>query len=99
ATELTIWTINCLVLRDDAFGCYLPPAKRTSGRDAARTAKLMPTPAVLERHFRGEDPRHIVGVHAITPVNDLSQRLAIDIDFPRVGAVVPAEIEVDGQPL
>lgn len=64
AADLTNWTMAYLVNRTDAFGCYLPLDKRE--KQTAYTEKQRKlTKAILNRHFEGRDPGHIVGLHAI----------------------------------
>src|SRR5687768_14914575 len=94
AEQLADFTDAHLVNRRDVWGGYLPPRYRKSKQRAdgrtytektvtkprvADRGKRTLTRDVLVRHYRGEDPGDVVGLHAVGAENT-SRFLSLDID-------------------
>ncbi len=89
APDLAAWTEERLVVRRDAYGAYTPPERRgqtytrrdgtTATVPQSYTAKGKVTRALLVRHFRGQRPEHVIGLHSTSTANTcLAARLDID---------------------
>ncbi len=90
AEWLTRWTMAHLVNRTDIWGKYLAVDKRTAAPDgsmrltriapsAAKRGKLSLNEKIILRHYQGEQPGHLVGIHSASATNH-SKWLAIDLD-------------------
>jgi hypothetical protein len=96
ADDLATWTMARLVNRLDAWGAYRPiidRGKAFTRQDGIKgklgnstTSKGTLTVQILARHFRGEAPEHIVGLHSTSPGNT-SIAGALDIDLHEASTV------------
>ena len=78
ALQLAQWAYCRLRNRDDVHGAY----RRLALREAfgpVYTAHEATTQSLLERHFTGADPSHILGLHAMAP-DETCRWVAIDVD-------------------
>jgi hypothetical protein len=93
AEALTEWARARFAVRLDAYGAYTPPERRgqtytrqdgTTGKvPQSYTAKGQVTHALLTRHFRGERPEHVIGLHSTSTDNRcLAARIDIDSHGP-----------------
>jgi hypothetical protein len=87
---LARWTMHRLLNRSDLWVKYLPVHKHRRGESGnPRVHRLAPLPAkrgklklterVLERHYRGHDAGHILGIHAASADNT-SKWIAINLE-------------------
>jgi hypothetical protein len=90
APLLAAWADRLLVNRHDAWGGYKPVALRDDGGKSltkpcrAARGRVFLTPGILTRHFRGQRPEHVVGLHVTAP--DSSCRWgAADLDCHAAG--------------
>ena len=95
ADELAEWTLEHLVNRKDVWGAYWPfhlrdeRGKIWTAPGRAKRGKVYLTPAVLDRHYRGQDVGHLIGLHS-TSADNTSISGAADIDLHE-GSQVTAE--------
>jgi hypothetical protein len=91
ARPLADWTGRLLVNRRDAWGGYRPLALRADGGKSitkparADRGKHFLTLGTLERHFRGERPEDVCGLHSTSP-DSFCRWGAADIDRHGGGA-------------
>jgi hypothetical protein len=78
AERLTVWALQHLKNRNDAYGQYLSLQQRTEKRKAV-TKREDATHDVLLRHFSADDPGELIGLHTTSPENTC-RWLAVDID-------------------
>jgi putative DNA primase/helicase len=102
AGRLAQWTIDRLVNRDDAYRAYKSFDRRRYGELITYTAPWFEDARVygsldhdvIERHFRGEDLAHLIGLHAIS-VENTSRWFAIDVDQHGEDGPVLGEENID----
>lgn len=78
AERLTVWALQHLKNRNDAYGQYLSLQQRTEKRKAV-TKREDATHDVLLQHFSADDPGDLIGLHTTSPENTC-RWLAVDID-------------------
>jgi hypothetical protein len=94
APALAAWTWRRLVNRTDVYGGYLPLALRTGSNKSltkprrADRGRVFLTLGILERHFIGALPEHVVGLHSTSPENTC-RSVATDLDFHGEGGSDP----------
>jgi putative DNA primase/helicase len=74
AEDLARWAKDRLVNRTDVWGTYRPLDRRQQGNSWTAPAKsirgqVFLTQDVLVRHFRGDRPEEVVGLHTTSPAN------------------------------
>ena len=85
--RLAQWTEERLVNRDDVYRAFKSPERRYLGQLITYTGPWLEESRdygslscdVIERHYRGDDPGKLIGLHAIS-VENTSRWFAIDID-------------------
>jgi hypothetical protein len=94
ATDLAHWAWECLVNRRDVWGAYWQLDRREKGKSWTAPAKrdrgkVLLTPAILARHFRGDRPEHVIGLHTTSPENT-SRWGAVEVDWHGPTSTHPA---------
>lgn len=100
--RLAQWTMDRLVKRDDVYRAYKSLDRRRWNELITYTAPWFEDArdygsldrGVIERHFRGDDLAHLIGLHAIS-VDNKSRWIAIDVDQHGEDGPVLAEANLE----